>query len=614
MGEYGDFAPGAVAQSARPNNVVAGSVTPNSACDTAPNDVSACNLALNTYTVSQNTYQGIALGKLVYSFSPVTKLEATAYDAVQWSDSTGNGDNDYLPFSTRLGQVQKAPTTCTTPGGTPGYTVTTDPIANTTACYTAQQFAAATSGPDGGGDGRDRSTRMGDYHLRFTTQAGGNTITLDGYLNNYVYWKNSSLAGGVDAAGNGLGTPTFANFYNTAGYLISDEFSAGPHDIAFGLSGWHQLQNCNENDASGLTINPNLYFGEWSAFLRDTYQISDRFTAFVNAWLKRSSVSLRTTFDPRATLQFRPSSRDVVQVTYGRSDGAPSPSLIQTGVPVASDPGASLTSVDCTGFNDVTSAGNPSLLSESANDYELGYGHRFSGDSNVQVNAYVTHVTDQLFGASEPLTQYGVANVNFAPGALTTYINRLNSQCGLNLNNQTVLQYLSVGTTFNASSALARGIELSGRQRIAPFAYIDYSYDIESSARVGIDDNILMNNPTVVNGAQLNGIPLHQASLSLDVAKRGWEFRIDNYFMGPNNPYNRPAFWHSNAFLSRSLNGGRTLLTLGGTNIFNSAVQDYGYLGLGTIPLVNVFANSAKPSEEFGLAPAQVTFTVQERF
>ncbi|HEY0797980.1 MAG TPA: TonB-dependent receptor [Candidatus Baltobacteraceae bacterium] len=614
LGESGDFSPSPVAQSARPNNVVSGSVNPPDTCDSASNDVSACNLALNTYPVSQNTEQSLELGKLSYALGHSTKLEATAYDAVQWSDSTGNGDNDYLPYNVRLGQVLKGTSDCTTPGGTASYTVTTDPVAGTTACDTAQQFAGATYGPDGGGAGRDRSTRMGDYHLRLTTQAGINSITLDGYANNYVYWKNSSLAGGVDASGDLLGTPTFANYYNTGGFLASDELQLGQHDVAFGFDMWHQLQTGNENDASGLTVNPPAFFGEWSAFVRDSYDVGDRYSAFINAWLKHSSVSLKTTFDPRATLQFHPSSADVFQVTYGRSDGAPSPSLLQTGIPVASDPGASLTSVDCNGYNDVTGAGNPSLLSESSNDYEFGYGHRFKGeDSNIQLTAYVTNVTDQLFGASEPLLQYGANNVNFAPGALQTYINRLDSQCGVTLNNQTVLGYLSVSTTYNAASALARGIELSGREHLNRLAYIDYSYDIESSANVGIDSNILQNNATVINGAQLSGIPLHQASVSLDLAQHGTEFRIDNYFMSENNPFNRPAYWHSNAFLSHAFAGGRTLVTLGGTNIFNNAVQDYGYLGLGTVPAVNQFATGpASASEEFGLAPAQLTLTLQE--
>jgi hypothetical protein len=622
LGEYGDFYPGPITQSARPDNPIAFtapgvpySVNPNGMCDQFPNDVSTCNRNLNTYAVSQNTEQHMLLGKLTNALSPATNLTATAYDAAQWSDSTGNGDNDYLPYSVRLGQVQQATPNCTAPGGGAGYTVYTNPLAGSTSCYTAQQYAAATYGPDGGGAGRQRGTRFGDYHLNLTTKAGNNTFQVDGYVDNYAYWKDSSLAGGIDAAGEFLGAKTYANFYNTQGYLVSDEITTGRNDFTLGYSVWHQLQTGNEDDFTGVTVYQPQYFGEWSYFARDSYQFNDRLSFFLNAWMKHSSVSEHTTFDPRATLQFHPSHNDVVQFTYGRSDGAPSPSLKSTQAPIAADPGASLTSVTCNGFNSITTAGNPALLPESANDFEMGYGHRFGGDSNIQINGYVTHVTDQLFTANEPLLQYGVNNVIFAPGIFQTYIQRLDSQCGYNLNNATVLQYLAVATTYNVASALARGIELTGRQRINHIAYVDYGYYIESSTHVGISNEILLNNATITNGSQLAGIPLHQATLSLDVAPGPWEFRLDNYYTEFNNPLNRPSYWHSNAFISRSFNHGRTMLTLGGTNIFNQAVQYFGYLGLGTTALANQYnLGTVTPQEEFGLAPAQLTLTLTQKY
>lgn len=622
FGEYGDFYPGQIAQGARPNNVQPGAVNPPSACLGQPDpnnagsllpEVSGCNLAINTHAVSQNTQQSVALVKLGYALSPATRVQGTVYDAVQWSDSTGNGDNDYLPYATRLAQVQQGAPNCTTPGGQPGYTVSTNPVAMTTACYTAQQFAAATYGPDGGGAGRQRSTRMTDYHLRLSTTAGNNSITADGFVNVYSFWKDSSLAGGIDASGNFLGTPTFADFYSTTGFLLSDEIATARNDLSFGYTLWHQYQTGTEDDVSGISphVQPG-YFGEWSYFVRDNYMFTDRLSLFLNAWMKHSSVSEHTTFDPRATLQFRPSHADVVQVTYGHSDGAPSPQLKLQGAAVAADPGASLTSVSCNGYNDVTSAGNPALQSETANDFKLGYGHRFQADSNVQVNAYVTSVDNQLFGASQPILQYGVGNVSFAPGALQAYINRLDSQCGLALNNATVLNYLSVSTTYNAAHALARGIELSGRARINRTVYLDYGYDIESSIKTGISNQILLSNPTVVNGTQLAGIPLHQANVALDVAPGPWEFRIENFYTEFNNGFNRPSYWHSNAFVTRSFDDGRILVSLGGTNIFNSAVQYYGYLGFGTAAITNpISGNSPAPSEEFGLAPAQLTLTVR---
>ncbi len=613
FGEYGNFFPGQIAQSARPDNVDPGSANPNGACAGSSNDVSACNLAVNTYAVSQNTQQSIGLAKLTYALSPVTNLKLTAYTSVQWSDSTGNGDNDYLPYSVRLGQVQSGTPDCTTASGTAGYTVVTDPIGGTTACYTAQQFAAATYGPDGGGAGRQRSTSMRDYSASLTTQLGKHTLMASGFRNNYWFWKDSSLSGGIDPTGAYIGA-TYANYYNTAGYLLSDSLSFGRNDLSFGVTDWHQRQNGEAENTKPKV--KDAYFGEGSYFLRDVYQFSDKLSLFANAWIKHSSVTEQTTFDPRATVQFRPTSHDVVQFTYGRSDGAPAPQLKAGGPAVALDPGASLTSVNCGGYNDVATAGNPNLKAESANDFEFGYGHRFSGDSNVQLNAYVTAVQGQIFNASQPLLEYGINNVSFQGNVLQTYLQRLQSQCpGENITLATLPQYLSVGTNYNAASALARGIEFTGRQRFAKIAYVDYGYYIESSVKSGIDDNILLNNPTVVNGAQISGIPLHQASLSLDVAPGPWEFRLDNYYVGSNNALNRSAYWHSNAFVSRSFGKNKdSLLTLGGTNIFNNAVQYYGYLGLGTAPITNSISQvTPSPSELFGLAPATVTLTFQQK-
>jgi outer membrane receptor protein involved in Fe transport len=623
LGEYGDFYPGEIAQTARPNNVAPNSVSPNGACsgqNTPTTDVSACNLAVNTYNVSQDTLQTMGLAKLTYAISPVTNVKVTAYNAVQWSDSTGNGDNDFLPYDVRLGQIQSGSPTCTAAGGVPGYLVTTNPIpANPTqACYTAQQYAAATSGPDGGGAGRDRGVQLRDYSLLASTQAGPNTFTFSAFADNYTRWKNSAEAGGEDAAGIYLGSPTYALFYRTDGFVASDELLLGRNDLSFGYSTWWQYQQGIEDDYScSCEEIPSSRFGENSFFVRDNYSFSNRLAAFVNGWVKYSSVSNKSTFDPRATLQYRPTSNDVVQLTYGRSDGAPSPQLKLAGAAEASNPGASLTSVSCSlGFNSVTTAGNPALQSEGANDLEIGIGHRFSRDSDIQVNGYVTAVQNQLFNGLEPLTQYGVGNVQFAPGTLQTYLNRLQQECpGDNITMADLPQYLAVSTTYNAAHALARGIEITGRQHLTRPLYIDYGYYIESSIQSGLSDALLATNPNVLNGSQVMGVPLHTATISVDYAPGPWEFRVDNYYTEFNNGLDRSSYWHSNAFVSRSLGKG-TLLTLGGTNVFNQAVQVWGYLGKGTVFPQNtpsIASGAVGASEEFGLAPAQVTFTLQQK-
>jgi hypothetical protein len=97
------------------------------------------------------------------------------------------------------------------------------------------------------------------------------------------------------------------------------------------------------------------------------------------------------------------------------------------------------------------------------------------------------------------------------------------------------------------------------------------------------------------------------------VAPGPWEFRFDDYYVGDNNGYNRPAYWHANAFVSRKI-GSNGLLTLGGTNIFNQAVQYYGYIGFGTAPITNDLSGAAPaPSEEFGIAPATLVLTFQQK-
>ena len=188
--------------------------------------------------------------------------------------------------------------------------------------------------------------------------------------------------------------------------------------------------------------------------------------------------------------------------------------------------------------------------------------------------------------------------------------------------------FLGIATTYNAANELARGIEINGRVRFISQAYIDYGWYVESSQQQNIPDSILMTNPTLVNGGQQNGIPLHQAQISLDVQPGPFEFRIDNFWVDGNNPIDRPSYWYSNAFISHPFNGGREILTLGGTNIFNNAVQTYGLIGDGVPQRVNQFAppivgpvtglsqNLAgiATNEEFGIQPAQINLTLTARY
>jgi hypothetical protein len=650
-GEEGNFNNAQVAQTGRPNNLQSTSVSPPGACTASGNDVSPCNLAANTYAVSQNTRNSALVAKLRYDFSGATSLQGSAFTGGHLADSTGNGDNDFLPYDSRLAKIVASTPTCVTSAGGPGYPVITanNPVtgAITKSCYTGQQYAAATSGPQGGGAGRSRSSSMRDYDLKLTTHAGLNNITAEAYTNNYWFSKNSAQTGGIDAAGNYLGTPDYTDFYNTKGYLLADDIALGNNSFGFGYSLVNQLQSGNQLVSTGTNAAgfqtfgfvpdfPSAYFSEGSGFIRDDYEFNKSVSLFTNAWLRRQSVTQKTTFDPRASLLIRPTSSDVLRLSYGRSDGPPSPNLKSVGQVFEPDPGASLTTVSCgNGLNALpTTAGNPSLTSESANDFEAGFGHRFKADSNIQVTAYVTSVANQLIKGLEPLPQYGVGNVTFSATALQKYLTALIAQNCL-VPGSTIAdayRFLGVPTTFNVGHELARGIEISGRERINPIAYLDYGYYIESTQQSGIPDAILKANPTTTNGGQVLNIPLHQATISVDVAPGPWEFRLDTYYTEQNNPLARPSYWNSNLFLSHSFNHGKTVLTIGGTNVFNNAAQYYGYIGQGTYARLNQFytnpaystyapaatatqefVNGEYTAERFGLTPAQFTLTFSQR-
>ena len=633
---------GDIFQSARPSLLQPGSTNPPYVCgNSSGTDVSACNRAADTYLVGQQSKLTDELAKFRYSMTPKTALTFSAYSTVQWANSTGNGDNDFLPYATRLAQINSQTPNCIVGGGSAnnGYTVITNPVSSTTACYTAQQWANASWGPDGGGNDRNRSASMRDYDVKFTTQAGVNNISLDGYVNNYYYEKDSSLSGGLDANGFKLGTPDFTNYFNTHGYQLSDDLVGADNDFGFGFATINQVQSGRQlvavgtNSLTGEAIYAfapdftTAYYRTNGFFVRDTHQFNAHFSGFLNAWVKHDNASGKTTFDPRVSAQFRPDSQDVFRLTYGHSVGAPAPELKSTGIVFEPDPGSSLTHVSCLINSLPASGGNPNLIPETSNDVEVGFGHRFSDDSNIQVNAYSTSVTDFLFSASEPLLQYGLNNVQFGATTLNTYLTKLIQQGCLPAGSQPSATYpfLGVNTTFNAADELARGIDINGRYRFMRKAYVDYGWSVESSQDLNFPNYILVHNFTLVNGGQQNGIPLHQGNISLDVQPGQFEFRLDNFYIGNNNPLDRPAYWYSNAFVSHPFNDGREILTLGGSNIFNSAEQTYGFIGSGTPQAVNQFAPPAAnnglaqniagiaSNEEFGIPPSQVTLTLTVR-
>ena len=616
QGTYGEFKPGNLAQ-----------------IGLLGQDQSSGNLAAHTYTVSGNYLQRDTLGKLTYDFSPATRLTLTGYTATSWADKSGNGDNDYvtIAYQTLVGNNLVAKAVAGSPSTIVGANgVTLSCVGSIAAlndanpngfCESAQQYANATAGPQGGGPGPWQALRNQDYHARFTTQLGSNnTVTLDGYVDHF---------GGIYSRTGAFG-PSYENVVKTGGFLISDDISFANNDFGFGYYAQNQniegSNNQPQTDANGnfagyiRTGNQPVSQQNGNFFLRDAYTLSPKVGLFFNGWVKHNSVSQATAFDPRLSVVVKPTTRDVVRLTGGRSTDAPFIGL-KTGV-ANFDTATNNIQPACGGLTSVGTATNPTIASVTGTDVELAYGHNFKDDSTVQLTLYNTNLANPIFQsvlpaslyATNPTLQQVISQLN-APGG------RYISVCGVPVS----INALVLNGPINVAGGRFRGLELGGRLRVNRSFFVDYGYTIQSAAYTGVSDAILQSNPFLINGAQIAGIPLHTGSLGVDYRNRktGFEARLDGNYVGPNNSYYIGSYTALNGFVRQAF-GKYTTFTVGGINILNTQVGKFGYIGgPGRYQAENKFYsdpsfadeayNQGLPEnigESFGIPPAQITLSV----
>jgi len=298
---------------------------------------------------------------------------------------------------------------------------------------------------------------------------------------------------------------------------------------------------------------------------------------------------------------FRTSPADVIRLTGGRSDGNPAPNL------TSSTPNLNTTPTNitpkCNALAGVGSTSNSLLHPEQSTDLEVGYGHRFGNDSIVQVDLYSSNETNRIFSGVLPVSVLGAGAIppNLPPPTLND---------------------LSVSTNYNAATARFRGIELSGRARVNRQFYVDYTDDVQSAVYNDLSDTLLARNVFNINGAQLNGLPLHKGSIGLDYSSRGgFETRLDTIYLGNGNAYYRPAFAYSNASFSQRF-GKYTTLNVGVLNIFNSASSSLYDLGGSVWQPKNKFGTDLsamykaynQQTAALGLIPTSVTVSITRRF
>ncbi|HTJ26037.1 MAG TPA: TonB-dependent receptor [Candidatus Limnocylindria bacterium] len=607
-GTYGPFAP----QTIESNGALGTNFT-------------SANVAFNTYTVSADYLLRNDLLKLRYDFSPETQLTLTGYSATSYDDKTGNGDNAYTTYPDQL-YIAPVKTTGTCPNEV---AVTTN---GGTACMTAQQWAAATTGPQ---FARPAFQTIGnqDYHARLTTVAGSNNITLDGFIDAYnvIYNRNAST---YDATGGYFNGGFYQNVYHTTGFLASDDIVLRNHTLGFGYYVQNQLVSGNTYQdpllsgtpgAPALVARQNASLLNDNVFVRDAYTVTPKISVYSNVWLKSSSVTHGSSIDPRLSVVYRLTDRDVVRVAAAKSEGDPDPTLASGNLnttPANINPpcGAYQAYEKAGGTGPYTGAttnvgqvGNTSLSPERATDLELAYGHRFNQDAQINVDVYDTNETNQIFNANVPATAYAGQIPNYL---LNEYYQQITNLCGVT-NPQ--LAFLTLTQASNQSAARFRGVEINGRLRMARGLFADYGYDIQSAVQLGVPNSLLLSNPYVVNGAQILLIPLHKYTLGLDWSTRaGLETRLDVEHLDAYNGLNRPGYYDANGYLKYSLRHG-PVFTLGVYNVFNTDAQIYDYIGAGAYWAENSAVTQAANAYQEnnvklrGLTPRSVDFSISQR-
>lgn len=579
-GTYGGFPPQTIVQSGNFGN-----------------NLTAKNVAANTWLVNGAFNLRQDLAKLRYALSPVTSVQATAYVATDFDDKTGNGDNVFNTPDFVLANAQlNAKPTAACPSG---LMVKTD--ANANQCVTGPQYAALNSGPSGGSPLAFQTILNQDYSVRATTSVGRATAVAELFRDNVYVVYDRNNAG-------------FTFKYLTNGARGSIDFTGTNN--TFGLGAFTAQQTFQQGGfgATGVTTTPANGDGTQTFFVRDVYNALPRLTVYFNGNEKHELPSGTTSFDPRLAVTYGVTNQDVVRIASGRASDRPNIGLT-TGVPTFYNTPGRVGAV-CGGLSIVGSGPNAQLTSEKATDLEVGYSHRFFGDTSINLTAYDEEEQNAIFSSTVPLSSSPIQ----PPAALLAqYLAKVNGVCQ---NNATIAN-LGFTATANAGAGRFRGIEVSGRVRFTPAIFADYSYNVTSSRLFNIPLSAQKRDVTVIDGGQVLGVPYQTANLGVSYAPRtGLQFRMDGNFVGSNNGLSRPPYVFANN--SIGYRHGATLFNLGISNTFNSQYDQYGRTGVGVFRPENQFGTDKTPlqqavsgvngSTRAGLTPRALVLSVQQRF
>jgi hypothetical protein len=569
------------------------------------------------------------LAKLRYALNDTSNLTFTSVVSSYWNDKTGNGDGDYTPYALALAQGEGnlagySPATFAKfglgacPAGTfaatnangqpngfgpppkgsaPG---TLGPPDGGITCQTPQQYAAFNTGYAGAGTAW-QAFNFGDYHLGFSSTPRNAIVRADVFTNRYLDTISRQYALPFISEPGDASQAFYArdNVAET-GATVSDTLLAHDNDIGLGYSYLNTAYNLSFATPSGASAGTPV-INEAGFVLRDIYHPpSGALTGYFDGSLKRSTATNTSSFDPRASLVYSASNRDIARFSLGATTTQPSgDELDQPFVPSPPGGAGGGAGINCSS-NSIGSAPSSVLKPERGVDAELAYGHRFRDDSQVQLTLYNVNIYDKLFSTTIPLSQSGTGFID--PAYLAQATAAIAKSC------PNAAATLAVTGTFNVGQERSRGMMIGGRQRLARNTFVDYDWTLDSTALISAPVQLLQANVTLIPGAQLAHLPLHTFVGGFDqVVGHAVDLRYTIHTFSAGNTKSLPAYNYSD--LRASVTAGHGLVSVTVSNLFNQWANIQGLRGDGIPLALNAYATPANyaplvgnaATEQFGL-------------
>jgi hypothetical protein len=550
--------------------------------------------------------------KFRYALSDATHLTLTNVDSYYWENKTGNGDGDYYAPNVALalgkndlaGKSKNDPCPAgeftavnpsdgilfsgTGPNGVPD---------GGSPCQTPQSFANDITGLQGAGPAW-QSFVFSDEALHFDSSGDRHTLRFDTFTNRYYVVSDRTFQLPFAMTPGDSGSHTNTNVTTTGG-TFSDNFLGRNNEFGVGAEYTNYAYNTQKSNV--LEGAPIVH--ETAEFVREAYHpASSPLAAYGAAYFKHDTTTNAAYVDPRLSIVYGPThGNDVVRVTAGATTTEPTANeLDQLFTPATLQTAGGGGGLSCGALNSVGSAPSSILKPERGVDEELSYGHRFFGDSQIQVAFYNTNVFNKIYSTITPLSIAGTGFI--APATLASDESTALALCpGSN-----PLALLGVSGNVNLGQLRARGFTVSGRQRAGRTTFFDYDYSTDSSVIVSASKEFLEQNLTDIVGAQLPRVPLHTFNLSADqLVGPSLELRYTVHAVSENNTKRLPAYNYSDLRISAN-RAGPGVFSVSISNLFQQDAFIYGYIGEGqTLPL-NQYAKTSSYAQYFGKSATEL--------